>query len=237
MVALCDNDWDRAECAWAYANLKREFPETVVEANTPILFPAVGTAPAYVLQPRANFAKLAGAAAGTADEQAAVLLYAVLTEASHRGMIASMDDSATQAQASVTIGGASFSVFKDAWNTPVTYRRFFGADNSRSTTGYAQLLNEVQNPPYVNGKTLANMRDPIDPRGKLFPISQTNAWNNAHRLAVENALQVTFNGHNRLITAISNGANKANEHDTVNGYTTGDDLYGFRLHKQGNRGD
>jgi prepilin-type N-terminal cleavage/methylation domain-containing protein len=241
VVAWCDNDTDRAEVVWAYANLKREFPETIAEATTPIIFPAIGTHAAYVLQPRATFASLAGAAGGTVDEQAAVLLYAILSNSSHRGMIASMEDAGTQAQGTITIGGGSFSVFRDSWTQPITFRRFFGADNTRSNNGYGPpQLNEVQNTPYVNGRTkqaTPNQLDPIDPRGKVFPPSPTNTWNAAHRNTVENVLHVTFNGQNRLITVISNGANKANEHDTALQYSTGDDLYGFRLHREGNRGD
>jgi hypothetical protein len=157
-----------------------------------------------------------------------VLLYAILTDSSHRGMVAAMGDASTVAQGPVPVKGTNFTAFKDAWGTPVTYRRFFGADNS-FTLGFQ--VPEVQRPPYLNAKLAS--KDPLDPRGKLA----VNWPTPANKTTVQNAVGAVFNNQNKLITVISAGPNTLYEHADVNQFSSSDDLYGFRLHKQGNRGD
>lgn len=207
VVTLCDNDWDRAESLWAYLQLRREFPETIAEAISPV------TVNGYAIQPRATFARLAGAAGASADDQAAVLLCAILTDKSNRGMVFAVDDATAGAQTTVSVGGNQFPAFKDAWGTPITFRRFYGAN-----------VPELQNDPFVQPK--AAFKDPMDPRGKLSGTWPTAA----NKATAQVAAGVTFDNRNKIIAVASAGPDKS--------FATADDnLYGYRLRRQGARSD
>jgi prepilin-type N-terminal cleavage/methylation domain-containing protein len=266
VLALADNDPDRAEALWAYVCLRREFPDSIGEAVAPSPVTPPGKAYGVLtvgppgnqmqVQPRATFASLSPVLGlpvtqqPGADLEAAVLLYIILNDASHRGMVSSMGDISTMAQGSVTFGGTAYPVFIDAWGAPITFRRFYGD---------WPVVSEIQQAPFVNSKT-TNI-DPMDPLGKLsnWPNKQPQGQIPYKLIAEAQVLVLpgrSFGApaRNKLITAISAGANMnklpqpsvvagaswwfpywdPNHPDGLNG---GDVLMGYRLHKQGNRGD
>jgi prepilin-type N-terminal cleavage/methylation domain-containing protein len=226
LVGFCDGDEDRAEVLWVYMNLRREFPQSFAEAQANV--PSTGSFGGVVLPPRQTFANATG---GSLDayQQSAALLYLILQESSSRGVTFSMDDVTQGAQKQV--GG--FPVVTDAWGTPISFVRF------------AQTL-ELNQPPYVPSAASTNLYDQNDQKRKLWD------WTNGTRKpqvqlglgdpGTGQPLTFTYSSTNlagqpiwnRRPTVIAAGENKAFEGDPT-GDT--DDHYGYRLMRQGNRGE
>jgi prepilin-type N-terminal cleavage/methylation domain-containing protein len=220
VVTYCDNDMDRARALWTYANLKREFPQTFAEARNP-----VNIANIYTLQPRSTFASVPNTTTTTPELEAAALLYLALSEKGPRGMLFPIDDVTASAQMTVNVGGVDLKVFRDAWNQPITFVRF--AQNA-----------ELDAPPFVN--TNQTIRDPLDPLGKLYNWTtiDPNVTNQVltKKQMCETTLGVTFDGRNKMLTAVSAGNNKRFE-GLANSMGTTDDVYGYRLHRLGRKGE
>ena len=143
----------------------------------------------------------------SAQEQAAILLYLSLGERS-----TATDGVNTDQISQSDLAGTSYKVFRDAWGSPITYVRF--AQNA-----------ELNQPTYAPA---GGARDPFDPRGKLAA-----AWTN--RAAAENALNLRFDGLNKVVTAHSAGKDKVL--DTANNALASDDVWGYRVRKQGQKTD
>jgi prepilin-type N-terminal cleavage/methylation domain-containing protein len=210
VIKFCDGDQDRAVALWTYMNLRREFPQTFTEATSPVTLPA-----AYVLPARATFSSATPAGSLTPQEESAVLLYMILSESSSRGVTIAADDVTQSAQKQVK----GFTVFTDAWGTPIGFTRF------------AQTA-ELNLPPYA--KSGATIKDSLDPQSKLaqnpWPLSGTT-----NRIAAANAVGLTdFDStQNKRITVVAAGADKQFSGNPLDG----DDHYGYRLIQQGNKGD
>ena len=214
---FCDNDPERVRALYVYMKLKHELPDTFTEARTAF---SIG---GYSLSPRATFASTAGAVAtpgGTAEESAA-LLYLILSEKGNKGVTFATDDATAGAQTDVQVGGKTFRAFKDAWGTPITFARFAQYD-------------ELQSPPFARA---AGVNDPIDPVGKLrfwsLPASKSTAEGQIGPR--RGGVPFSFDGKNKRITVISAGPNKMFESGEPTGTT--DDSFGYRLTRQGTRGD
>lgn len=223
VISYCDGDVARAKAVWTAYNLRLHFPESVAEAT------ATGTVAGITVQPLAVFRTEIPAGTTFASPQDAngALLYVILAKKSVRGggaMALSADDLTQAMRKKVTgrVGGTDreFEAFTDAWKNTVGFSRW-----------YAE--NEVQNEPYVDpakakareAGTVTFNRDPLDPQNLVW------GWANAtNRPPVVAGLQ--FNAQNRMATVYSVGKDK-----TLNSpLGTGDDIFGFRLRKQGNTG-
>lgn len=208
VIKFC-GDEDRAEALWTYMNLRREFPQTFAEATSPITLPA-----AYAIPARATYSSVASGGV-TPQEESAVLLYLILSESSSRGVTFAADDVTQSAQK--PIGG--FTVFTDAWGTPIGFERF------------AQYP-ELNLPPYV--QVTATIKDPLDPQSKLAQVPWLNVpASNQANAAKAVGLNLFNSNVNKRITVVAAGANKTFDGDPSNG----DDHYGYRLIQQGNKGD
>lgn len=209
LIPFCGNK-DRAKALLTYMYLRREFPQTIAEASSTIAVPS--GSPVVVLQPMRSFSGLAGAAGLPADQQSAILLYAILQEKGNRGQVMPVEDGTTGAQD--TING--FKVFKDAYGTHIAFQRWL------------EFPPETNNAPYVNPK--AAIFDPFDPLGML-----TGTWPppfTSNRSAALTALQIpNFDGNNKMITVQSAGQDK------VFGTPADDDVFGYRLARFGNKGN
>lgn len=209
VVTLCNRDTERAAALWMYIQTRREFPQSFSEATSAISITGLPATAAY-LQPRQTYSSATGGSLG-AEEQAAVLLYLILSDNAGGGTDFAADQGMRGAQD--TIGG-SFRVFMDAWKTPITFRR------------YGQS-SELSQSPYVRpGSTL---NDPLDPQGKL-PYFITN--NAAAYSSMQSAFGVPFDNTNRQVAVISAGANR-----NIDGTYDQDNVVGYRLRRQGDRGD
>ncbi len=172
LVPWCDNDEDRAEALLLYGRLRQTFPQSYAEARNsfsvgPVSFP-----------PHAAYADLPPTAAGTAEEQAAVLLNLAISRLGGGGTTFAADDAGITQQP--VAGGTAF---VDNWGTPIVLRRFFTSA-------------ELNAAPYINPKTL--FHDPFDPLGKLAAN-----WTNKH--IAQTQLGVLFDNSNRVLTVQAAG--------------------------------
>jgi len=211
----CGKDLDRAAALWMYIQTRREMPQTFVEAQTPI---GVGLSPMSIeltrmLQPKQTFQSATGGGL-TPEQEAAALLYMILAEQGNSGTSFSADDGTQGAQG--TIG--NFRVFMDAWRTPITFVRY--ARNA-----------ELNQSPFVRPGSALN--DPLDPTGKL-PYFSSNPLPPAATAAPSMlaSFGVPFDNQNRQPAVISFGPNLASD-----GAYGMDNVVGYRLRRQGNRGD
>ena len=215
LVTFCDNDVDRAESLWVYMNLRRAFPETFTEATSAIALGGV------TLQPRKTFAGVG--TSGTPAQDSAALLYLIMSESATMGVAFSADDVTQGAQTDFTIGSTKYRAFKDAWGTPVTFRRFL------SNT-------ELLAPPYV--KPGATHTDTLDPLRKLR--DWTSGTGPTNKPLGESAVGGTFDGNLKTPTVVSAGPNQGFDSGSPvgsNATGTTDDVFGYRLRRQGTRGD
>ncbi|HYH65832.1 MAG TPA: hypothetical protein VD866_14130, partial [Urbifossiella sp.] len=167
-----------------------------------------------------------------------------------RGGAFPIDDAMQGAQTQISFsGGLSLPAFKDGFGMYVAFRRFYqSAELNSGEYGRQRNTTMLQ-------KGVDPMDDPLDDRGKL------KLWNNATvkasaEKAVFNQATVppqTFDGRNRIATAISAGADSRDfpdkpvdlryfafrEGKTPEGqeYTSNDNAYGYRVGRQGNKGE
>lgn len=234
LVAFCDNDEDRAEALWMYLNLRRNMPQTFAEARA-----TIGIANVCAIAPSATFTEIqknatAAAQPGRPEDEPAALLYLILTQGG-RGNNFALDDAMQGAQITLTFttganagaanGGGTLQLpaFKDSYGTPITFRRFF--ENP-----------EMNSPPFVRpGLTIA---DPLDPVARLKLWSNTTNRRTAVQGVFANPTVASsnvasdFDGLNKLATVISAGPNGQFD---LSGNT--DDAFGYRVARQGNKGD
>ena len=220
---------ERAEALWMYMNLRRSMPHTFAEARTPVVLKDAANNPLVTLPASTTFAQVdATKTKLTVEQQSAVLLYLILTQGG-RGTNFSLDDAMQGAQLTITDPGtgATFTAFKDAYGNPILYRRFY--QNA-----------EMNQPPYVRaGLTIT---DPLDPVGRLKLWKLPNGTDHPNKVAARNAVFNTpaqpaftatdFDGLNKMATAISAGADVTPD---LTGNT--DDAFGYRVLRQGAKGD
>ncbi len=242
LVPLAGGDKDRAISLWTYAKLKNEFPETLVEATTPITFAA--TSPPIVLQPRKVFVSAAttGSPEGDANFEAAALIYTALTATGTGGTSGDLDG--LNQQVGTTPGGRQ--AFVDNWGTPITFRRWADPD-------------EVQSEPFVRRNVIQTRSgtsyslNMIDPSGKLLNRLD-NLWGNdmnpaslnyQMRMAARNALfpgatWIEWPNRNVVPTLISAGPDKIFGSSIYGADSTdagSDNVVGYRLRREGAQGN
>jgi prepilin-type N-terminal cleavage/methylation domain-containing protein len=200
LAAYC-GDEDRAEALLMYCKLRQAFPQNYTEATTPF---TVGGVPFPV---HTAYVGIPNLSTFTAEQQSGALLYFALVNLAVGGNKFEMD-SVNSALMDIA---ANVRVFKDGWNRPVGFKRFYEAA-------------ELNSSPFTDVKT--TYKDPYDVLGRL---STTNAaWTVAMQTAAQTAVGATFDNNNKSITVFSAGQDGA--------YNTGDDVFGYRLRKLGNKG-
>lgn len=221
ILQFCDNDQDRAKALLCYVYTKLEFPTTFAEAKSGVTIGGV------FFRPRATYASVVIPTGLSNDDQASVLLYLVLQESGRRGTSISLDDISGNATTTVTdpANGKSYTVLRDAWGIPITYRRWYQGDP------------ELQGLPYANLKPILGtvLTDPYDRVG-IDKMAKLRDWTNTTNrpLALAALGLSNFDGMNKVITVVSAGEDKVL--DPIAGPPT-DDIYGYRLARFGNRGD
>jgi prepilin-type N-terminal cleavage/methylation domain-containing protein len=208
LLSYCENDEDRAQALHTYLKLRHAFPQTWAEAKANVMIPSIGL---NLGRHKAYQSFLAYSDSdGSPHDQSAALLYAMASNMGTGGATFATDDATASYQMSIPFGGGAATVFKDARGMPIGFKRFH--ENPA----------ELNAAPYTNVKS--GYYDPFDPLGKLA------MWSNAAKKteAQTSIGLAAFNINNKSITAYSFGQDKfAN---------TADDVYGYRLHKLGNKG-
>ena len=204
----CEGDKDRAKALLAYAYTRREFPQTFAEATSPVVLVSPTGTPVLTFPPHKAFTSVAGK---SASDEASVLLYLIVSEKGNRGMVFANDDALRGAE--TTDPSCGLKVYKDAWGIPITFVRWFQGNA------------ELQQAPYANPKS--GLNDPFDRMG-FNNVAKLRDWPN--KGFSQTALGVSFDGTNKVITAVSAGEDK-------NMTTPDDNIFGYRLVRFGNRGD
>jgi prepilin-type N-terminal cleavage/methylation domain-containing protein len=234
IVNGCNDDTDdRAAAVWMYMNARRDLPNTFAEAWNSVNYSVTIGTNTYTknLQPRTTFTSNIPNPAITPTslgvrEQAAVLLYMILADTDSRGANFNADDATSGAQGTISDGSSNYRVFVDAWRTPITFIRFGWMPND---------TDELNQAPYI-GQTTS--KDPFDPKLKIknWPNNSvlkngnngvfTTGWNPANSTASD------FDGKNRQPAVIAAGPNKV-----WDSMFDMDNIVGYRLRRQGARGD
>jgi len=199
---------ERARALWMYLRMKNEFPNTFSEAWTEIkLVDPINTSITVIkLAPKKTFtSKLPPAAScGTtsqanANNQAAALLYLILTEKGTRGETFNTDTVSARSGTLENVNGRRFTVFNDAWGSPLSFARFYWAT-------------ELQEPPYSRSVTTAlPSKDPFDIYDKLGAARWTGTRADSARtvIGIQSPFRVQNGSSNNWIpTIISAGANR-----------------------------
>jgi len=250
ITTIAGGDRDRAKALWMYFRMKNEFPQTFAEAKVATTFPVTVGGTVYSTNltlflpaKRTYLANVAltttvvpapvapVTAADQAADQAAVLLYILITEKGSRGEMFA-DEAAGALTGKVMIGTNEFKVFTDTFGKPLTYARY-------ATNG------EIRSSPYT--KTGVASQDPFDPTNKLgAPWTIPGNATQATPPVVAAGLGLTGFGVNWLPSIICAGPNKnwdglnvvlvpAPLLDTVT--TDSDNILGYRLRREGERGN
>lgn len=244
MVELCDKDVDRAEGLWMYLNLRRSMPQSFAEARTPVVLTgrdAANNVVTVTLPASTAFKEIQAkpAAAGDPFTESAALLYVILRQGG-RGTNFALDDAMQGAQTSIDFGsGLTLPAFRDSYGVPIAFRRFYQDP-------------ELDRTPYVrSGLTIT---DPLDPVGRLKNWPNANNRAEAVKAVFRAPNQPSgtandFDGRNKIATVFSAGPDSRGLPDgsktaafttgTTNGedHTADDNAYGYRLTRQGNKGD
>lgn len=230
---------ERARVVWTYMRLKNEFPTSKAEAAADIVVGAT-----TVLPHRRIFDSVV--ATGNPAEESAACLYAALVKGGSGGATFDADPLRNQTKES-----AAGTIFVDTWGKPIAFARM----------AYTPELNA---PPYAPKRSSVASLDPIDPKGKLGGWANLSdfwqkmtAGHYAYSLAnppYPTATSTTFPfssppAHpgaeaNWIATPISAGPDGPDIADVNAGNPfagadlfSGDNLVGFRLRKEGQRGD
>ena len=218
IVAFCEGNVDRARAVHTAATLRAHFPETFVEAANDF------TINGYKYEKKSTFKAVVRVTGATADEEAAVLLYLILTERSVGGTGGSPDNVAAGEKRTVKFGVKDFEMFIDRRGTPLTYRRWL-----RSA--------ELDAAPYSHlapGSTI----DPLDPKNLV--AGWTGAVGTANRTYLNKTTATSPNlgfgdpptgtaRRNRRPSVISFGKNKVYDNFAAGS----DDLIGYQFDRQG----
>lgn len=220
LKAYCQNDPDKTAAVWAYLHLRKNFPETVLEARSPVQLPPLPPtflSATTIFPPQQVFLDQVPAAAGSlsADEQSAICLYVSLTAINRRGMESGITDNMTINWPQGLPAASQYKVFSDTFGLPIAFRRML------SNT-------EMQVAPF--SKPGLMNRDPLDPLGKLktLPIANRTAL----QLAVGGGRvlgDITYS--NFMPTVFSYGMNKKSDFSGPD--PIGDDVLGYRLETEG----
>jgi len=208
LLSYCENDEDRAQALLTYLKLRHAFPQTWAEAKANVTIPSIGL---NLGRHKAYQSFLAYSDSdGIPHDQSAALLYAAVSNMGTGGATFATDDATAGYQMSVPFAGGAATIFKDARGMPIGIKRFY--ENPA----------ELNAAPYTNVKT--GLYDPFDPLGKLATWSNT-----ARKTEAQTSVGLAaFNINNKSITAYSFGQDKVQN--------SGDDVFGYRLLKLGNKG-
>ena len=250
ITTIAGGDRDRAKALWMYFRMINEFPQTFLQAKSPTPFTVMIGTTTYTttpLPPKRTYLANPGIAATTtipssadvAADQAAALLYILITEKGSRGEMFA-DEAAGALTGKVTIGTTEYKVFTDTFGKPLTYARF------------ATNVQEIQTPPFVKTVAVSQVvsQDPFDPTNRLgnplFPVTWAIPGNatQATPAVVAAGLGLTGFGVNWLPSIICSGPNKnfdglnvAPTSGLVTIPTDTDNILGYRLRREGERGN
>lgn len=248
LFTFAGGDRDRANALYLKMRLIQEFPQIFNEATNNVILRSNANPAVYIYLPPKKFyvESLSGVAlpgATTLQQaklqlqmQSAILLYINLTQ-SRRGASFNAEDIGAGSKAVLSSAG-NLTVFIDAWGNPLGFERWSAASVNYNINGTtvavpaqqltAANLTELSSPPYAAASQALNY-DPQDPSGRLLNWSLAITQPNPPNPSNPSTAIPQFDGQNRSPVVYSMGQ------DGVP--ATADDLLGFRLLIEGQRGN
>jgi prepilin-type N-terminal cleavage/methylation domain-containing protein len=231
------NNTVRRDALHMKLRLRQEFPQSFAEADRTrfvAAYPAFGSTPdLQVYLPKLSLSNtIQPLAPDSADKEAAVLLYLILTQG--RGGV-TFNPENVGGVTTMTVGGAQMKVFTDAWGNPITFRRWTDANDDPINA----VANELSQPPFAPLAAPGKYQDLQDPEGSLGS-SQAANWATPRATVLQqlfinqlgndpfpvfNANINPFDGLNRGPVVFSMGKDGKS--------FTPDDIYGFRIQQSG----
>ena len=219
LIAAANNDIDLAKAVHLKLRLRREFPQNLADVDDTAVGGNAGlnTLMKTLHPPKATYTALAPLLNSLpVDQQNAVLLYAILSQA-RGGSSFSPEQVGTNAQGKLQ--NSPQKIFVDGYGNPIYFVRAL----STPLAGDAYtpvLIAEMNQPPYVTAAAAtAKKADALDPAGKL-----SFAWAGTLATFVQNMklyMNEPLDGTNRGPFVFSGGTDALP--------FTADDLYSFRL--------
>jgi prepilin-type N-terminal cleavage/methylation domain-containing protein len=214
---LAGGDPARLRAIYIKLRLIQEFPTSFAEAVAPA-GGTLGAKPTYVTA-------LSGATAPGAPYESAICLYLAINQG-RRGQTFNNEDLGAGSVKSMQCGSASLNYFVDAWGGPITFDRWIANDADPLV---ADLSQSPYVPTNVNSYTGSPNFDKEDPESALYIAKSNWSQNNMNNVAAVVGHPITQNApRNRGFVIRSPGPNK--------NYFDGDDILGYRLMKEGQRG-
>jgi prepilin-type N-terminal cleavage/methylation domain-containing protein len=214
-------DRDLANAIYLKMRLRQEFPQSFSEVTTSYSTYGISPNPVYT-------AAIQGASTPNAPIQSAILLYLALTQ-TRRGVVFNAADVGGGSLGTVNCGAVTFTVFIDAWKTPIGFERWTGTSQNLSLSILEQELSQL---PYA---TSSGNKDTQDPYGKFFTYGPTavaalhlNLFAPAHLKTSPNYAPVIYSVGPDALSFPTN---------PFQGLNTGDDILSFRLMVAGQKGN
>lgn len=222
ILAFCGGNKDLAKGVMMYARMRRDLPMTFAEARNNF------TVCGYLYRASPTFSGLPATGPASIEESAACL-YAALGTTGMEGL--------EQQVGNVDIGGVQHKVFVDGFGSPIGFNRL----------GYDGNGNELNTPPHAVG-----VYDPFYPNktGAAYRNLSTDfpggaaaftaqVWNQVRQPAVGwLPAPGAYPGlKNHTAYCFSAGINKVFAEPPSNTIYDGDNLFSYRLRKEGGKGD
>lgn len=239
IVTFCDGDKERAVALWTMMNLRAEFPETFLEANTAVVLGGVTipTKQVYVAVSGKTYTP-----PPPPDDQSAALLHLVLTQAGKGGQ--GLDGLGQQ----IATSASGLTSFIDSYGRPIRYFRF-GMANELNEAPYAKVTT-IQPSAQARAAGVTTpwlVKSTLDPAGKLLNRGVDNRWGDPTQNAtrINTSLSVLFGGSittqfpnvTMMPVIISAGPNKQFG-QYYGGDDAGDDnILSFRTRREGDKGN
>lgn len=216
--SLTGNNSEGAKAIMLYARLKQQLPMSYAEARTPF---TIGSGSTYTYQPSPAFQSLGSGPFGAATlEQSAVCLYLALAPMGLDGLENQVGTVANNQK-----------TFVDGTGMPVAFIRVLYDGNN----------NELNLPPLV----VNSARDPYDPDNKAT-AALTALWGGTTQLGgpqltdagpYQSSPYRAATNRNHTMALISAGPNNEWIEAPSNSILDGDNLFSYRLRKEGAKGD
>jgi prepilin-type N-terminal cleavage/methylation domain-containing protein len=212
-TGLAAGDPARLRAIYIKLRLIQEFPTNFAEA-------VASGKPTYLTA-------LNGATAPGQPYESAICLYLAINQG-RRGQTFNNEDLGAGSVKSIQCGNASLNYFVDAWGSPITFDRWIANDAD-------PLVADMSQSPYVptnnNPYTGSPNFDKEDPESALYIAKSNWSQTNMNNVAAAVGHPITQNApRNRGFVIRSAGPNKNFD------FGGGDDILGYRLMKEGQRG-
>jgi hypothetical protein len=211
-----------------YCRLKQQLPMSYLEARTP--FPPAALGYGFTYQPSPAFREFQTLPSAATLEESAACLYAALAPTGLDGL---------EQQTGTTSGGQK--VFVDGMGQPIAFIRILYDGNSGELNARPQAINPAQDPYDPDNKATAALSNVMFWTSLLGPTLSDAGTYNVNALPYRTAAAPTpvplRSQRNHTMAVFSAGPNNEWLESPSNGILDGDNLFSYRLRREGAKGD